>query len=114
MSKTCAGCQIEKPEGDFYTYKLRSGEERHLKKCKKCHHPTRAKKPMGFAKLDTDTQKKIIDMLKLVKEKKLTVKAIARELKINYSTLFHWVTAGIGERDVPKPLSAKNEAEGVS
>jgi hypothetical protein len=89
---TCKKCKLTQGIDNFYTQK---GPIKLLQKvCKTCNDqkPKREKKLLGFNKLDADKQKEILTLLA---DRKNKVAFIAREVKIPYGSLNHWLVNGL-------------------
>ena len=89
--KLCIGCNIRKPLSEYWLA-VRGVHERYSR-CKKCHtilRKTKPEKTLGFAALDIETQKEIVQMLK--DKKKL--KHIAKQFDISYTTFYGWCKKG--------------------
>ena len=86
----CVSCQ--NTDNEHYTYPAKDGTRVYFTKCKKCHNPTRLKKPIGFQKLSKETQ----DRIKLaVSDRKNKISDIAMEEGITYENLRRWVAKGL-------------------
>ena len=86
----CVSCQSI--DNEHYTYAAKDGTRVPFNKCKKCHNPARVKKATGFAKLPQEVQDRIVESLKVRRNK---IKKIAEEEGITYENLRRWISKGI-------------------
>ena len=93
-NKLCIGCNVEIPISDYWLA-VRGKHERYHSRCKPCHSITRREnrgplKKLGFAALDLEAQKDIVQMIN--DKQKKTV--IARKYDIKYTTFMKWCKLG--------------------
>jgi N-glycosylase/DNA lyase len=88
MSKTCAGCDVEKIISEFYEKYLH-----YSRFCKECISVAnrRIKKPTGFTALPSEVQ----DLIKQdLQNRRLKVKDIAAKHGVAYANLGGWIRKG--------------------